>query len=538
MSARRLPSRVRRGVWFLALALLCAGCAREQATPAATAIAAPDEPRAANVQPAVVAQPTVVVQPTANVPPEATSDGEEPPEASLRELTVFYTNDEHGWMEGTEPGLGAANLMGLWREAGYEEDGPYLVLSGGDMWTGPAISTWFEGQSMAEVLNGMGYAAAAVGNHEFDFGLEALRARSLQSDFPFVSANVRDASGATPQEWGIEPYVVIERNGIQVGIVGLTTTSTPVTTNPNNLRDLQFLDYEDALREIVPQARADGAELLLVAGHLCRSELETLAHNVGDLDLHFMGGGHCNELFTQTIAGTVLVGGGYHLTSYARVDFLFDTDSDKVLQASAETARNTPAAAPDEDVSAIVGRWQARAAEELDVVIGYSERGLPRRSDRMLALVTESWLWAYPTADVAITNSGGFRAALPPGEITFADVVGVLPFNNVLVEVELSGEQLLQVLAQGSAVAGGAQPGAGEWILRRTGQPIRPEETYHVLVNDFMYAGGDDYGMLAQFDPQSYNTAIDWRQPVIDWILAQASSPAAPLDEAFAGLAR
>jgi 2',3'-cyclic-nucleotide 2'-phosphodiesterase (5'-nucleotidase family) len=271
-------------------------------------------------------------------------------------------------------------------------------------------------------------------------------------------------------------------------------------------------------------------------GHLCRQELETLAQRVADLEIQFMGSGHCNELFAETVGATTLVGGGYHLTSFARADFVFDTAADTVLEAGAETFRNEPGATPDTTVAAIVEEWRARTDEELEVVIGYSDHGLQRRSDEMLALVTESWLWAYPTADISITNEGGFRAALAPGEITFADVVGMLPFNNVLVEVELRGEALLQVLARGDAAVGGAHLGIGEWILEDTGQPIQRDEVYRVLVNDFMYAGGDDYTLLAQLDPDAYNTAIDWRQPVIDWIVAQASSPEMPLDGAFEAL--
>lgn len=534
--AHSAPGRAGRIAWLPALALLffLVACnslpssagPTSAASPAATTVrslptlasSTAGAPTAAATRPAVATEPAQAGSPE-------------------RALTIFYTNDEHGWMEGMEPGSGAANMMALWREASYEENGPYLILSGGDMWTGAAISSWFEGESMAEVLNAMGYAAAAVGNHEFDFGLEVLRARAIQSDFPFLSANVRDAAGQTPGEWGIEPFTLLERNGIQIGIIGLTTTSTPFTTNPANLRDLQFLEYEAALREITPQARAAGAELLLVAGHLCRAELTALAQAVRDLGIHFMGGGHCNELFTETVAGTVIVGGGYHLTSFARVDLLFDTETDALLQAEAATVRNRPAAAEDDAIAAIVARWQARTAEELDVVVGYSERGLPRYSDEMLALVTESWLWAYPTADVAITNRGGFRAALPRGEITFGDIVSAFPFNNVIVDVELRGDELLRVLAHGNAAVGGARLGVGEWILKRTGEPIRRDAVYHVLVNDFMYAGGDNYGMLTQYDPDAYNTAIDWRQPMIDWMLAQDSGPDAPLDDAFAALA-
>ncbi|MCK5086789.1 MAG: hypothetical protein KAQ90_04670, partial [Melioribacteraceae bacterium] len=114
------------------------------------------------------------------------------PESS-KNLIILYTNDEHGWMETEGSYGGAAGLMGLWREKeGYsEEKENYLILSGGDMWTGPAISTWFQGESMADVMNAMNYTAAAIGNHEFDFRIEGLKERMEQSNFPFLSANIR-----------------------------------------------------------------------------------------------------------------------------------------------------------------------------------------------------------------------------------------------------------------------------------------------------------------------------------------------------------
>jgi 2',3'-cyclic-nucleotide 2'-phosphodiesterase (5'-nucleotidase family) len=98
-----------------------------------------------------------------------------PEYGNQRHLTILYTNDEHGWMEGMEPGQSAAHLYEMWQEEeGYYEDGPFLILSGGDNWTGPAISTWTEGESMVAVMNAMHYDASAVGNHEFDFGLEVI----------------------------------------------------------------------------------------------------------------------------------------------------------------------------------------------------------------------------------------------------------------------------------------------------------------------------------------------------------------------------
>lgn len=456
------------------------------------------------------------------------------PQGAIQRLTVLYTNDEHGWMAGMRPGEGAAELMGLWRtEEGYTDGGPYLVLSGGDNWTGPAISTWFEGESMVEVMNAMGYDAAAVGNHDFDFGLQGLQARLEQARFPYLSANLEVAGGRTG-DLGILPYTILNVDDLRVGLIGLTTTATPYTTNPANLVGLSFADYEPALRKTVPVLVAEGVDLILVPAHICIDELMQLAEQVKDLPIAMLGGGHCNALHAARPYGAVVLSGGYHFTGYAYARFSIDRRTKRLVDVSYGTRKNN-GGQPDPQVAAIVERWQAVTRDELDVVIGYLEGEIPRRSPQMQRLITGAWLAEYPPADIALTNLGGMRDRLPAGDITLADIISVMPFDNVLVEVRLSGEQLERVLATATppAAAGGIHQKGGVWFLDETGVELDPDASYSVLVNDFMYAGGDNFVLLAQFDPQAYNTAIDWRQPVIDWILAQESSPDNPLEAAI-----
>ena len=129
---------------------------------------------------------------TQNPPAAATTAA--PVNTEPQTLTVLYTNDEHGWMAGEEKHGGAASMMYLWTtEEGYTEEGSYLIVSGGDTWTGPAISSWFDGESMVEVMNEMGYDAAAIGNHEFDYGVDGLERRAAQAEFPYLSANIQIA---------------------------------------------------------------------------------------------------------------------------------------------------------------------------------------------------------------------------------------------------------------------------------------------------------------------------------------------------------
>ena len=111
---------------------------------------------------------------------------------TLRRLTILHTNDEHGWMESYKGSGGADGLQRLWSQReGFGPDGPFLVISSGDMWTGPAISTTLAGESMVDVMNALGYRAATLGNHDFDFGQDAIRQRRLEASRALTARTCR-----------------------------------------------------------------------------------------------------------------------------------------------------------------------------------------------------------------------------------------------------------------------------------------------------------------------------------------------------------
>jgi 2',3'-cyclic-nucleotide 2'-phosphodiesterase (5'-nucleotidase family) len=451
--------------------------------------------------------------------------------ADIRELTVLYSNDEHGWMEGVESGRGAANLLGLWREKeGYTEDGPFLLLSGGDHWTGPAISTWFEGESMVEVMNTMGYDATAIGNHEFDFGLDNLKQRIRQANFPYLAANLRwKANEALPSELGILAYTTTEVNGLSVGIIGLSTTNTPSATNPINIVDLSFLDYEPVLRETVAQLEAMDPDLIFVVAHVCMAALRPLAVAVADLSISLMGGGHCNQLVAERVGETILLESDGHFRSYARAHFEYDLSVDRLINSSFSAEQNELSDS-DEALEQLVSKWRTATDAELSAVLGFSSREYLANDDRLQRAVVESWRQIYSGADIAINNQFALRAPLPKGELTLADVVGLLPFENTIFTVELNGTEILRVLAEGQRpFISGLIRTENDWLLADTGRRIDATQTYHVLVNSFMYEGGAGYEAIAEFDTQGFDTAIHYRQPLVDWLLEQGSSVSFPL---------
>jgi len=439
-------------------------------------------------------------------------------------ITILYTNDEHGWMEATETHAGAAGLMGLWENnEGYAENNHFLILSGGDMWTGPAISTWFQGKSMGEVMNAMHYDAAAIGNHEFDFQVAGLQERLTEAAFPFLSANIREKVGGNIPDFA-RPYLIKKVDGVNVGILGLSTISTPLTTFPDYVSDYYFIDYESTLNEYIPKMKEEGAELLIILGHICLYEMQALAPRAKALGISAIFGGHCHEVVDERSEGMVLLESGSNMQNYAKLEIRFDRGVDKVLDMNALVLPNT-IATPDTHIAAIVSKWKTRMDSNLSRVIGYVQNEIPQDSDEMYNMVTDSWLVTFPQADISLTNKGGIRQSVPAGDISLETSVGLLPFENTILELDMTGQELADVINE-RLVFGGMTITDGYKLA--DGTPIHMDSVYQVLTTDYLYSRPDYSFQIA--DPEPYSTSVHYRQPVIDWIESLNTSSAQPLD--------
>ena len=445
------------------------------------------------------------------------------PEKFGKQITILYTNDEHGWMEESENHSGADGLMALWKkQEGYTEEGPFLILSGGDMWTGPAISTWFQGKSMVEIFNAMHYDAAAIGNHEFDFKIEGLKDRIVQSDFPLLSANMRNKSNGQIPDF-IQPFVIMQVNSIDIGIIGLSTTSTPYSTFPTHVADYDFIPYQTALEEIVPQVKSAGAEILIVIGHICESEMRQLISFANEHEISLITGGHCNQKVRDVIDGVGLVQADAHLRHYGRVDILFDDEADEVISMEIEVLPNETDSR-DPAITTVISFWENQMNDALSEVIGFTQSGIAKKSAQMVNMVMDSWLVSFPTADAAMSNAGGIRQSIPTGDITLETIVGLLPFENEILEISMSGAEIQQ--EAGRFIHSGLREGNPYIFADSTA--IENDRIYKVLTTDYLYFRDD---RPFQFiDPHPFATAVHYRQPVIDWIKSLNTSSGDPLE--------
>ncbi len=465
--------------------------------------------------------------------------------ASAGALTLFVTTDEHGWLaplidpeRGEERG-GVVRLSDrLTRLEGYAP-GPaglargLVLLSTGDMWTGPYESTLLEGAPMVAAMNHLGYAAAAVGNHDFDFGVRKLAEHQAGARFPLLAANLVEAATGELPSWA-RPFTLVEAGGVTLGVVGLTNVDTPVTSDPRHLTGLTFLPYEETLERWIPRARAAGADEIVVVIHdelaLAERLMPTLRKHrvrVATFGHHHQAGARVDDGGTADLDDDVSVcNPGAYLRSFCRVDLTLAGG-----KLTARTARVVPVVgpvgeavpSPDATLVDIVTRAEATAQRIGGEVLVEAPRPLRRGPRGELGqVVVDAWLTALPWAQVAITNAGGIRQDLAAGPVRVRDIASVLPFNNFLLVVELTGAQLKEALANEESVVGGVRyryrdAGGRRVVTAITwgdGRPVTDDERVRVVINDFMYRGGDRYS-FAQWDEEPEETAVDWREPVL-----------------------
>ncbi len=442
---------------------------------------------------------------------------------NLVEIIVLYTNDEHGWMEPTEDYDGAPGLMELWKlREGYDGSDNYLIISGGDMWTGPAISTWFQGEPMVEVMNAMEYDVSAVGNHEFDFKMDGLKERLEQMNFPLIAANLKYKSNGEIPEFA-EPYIIKEIEGVKVGIIGLASLQTPFTTAPANIVEFEFTSYTTAIDEYAAKAKDEGADILVIAGHICEYEMEEILPAAKRNGILIIGGGHCHEAISKQQDSVVLIQSRSGMRAYNRVSFDYNKTTKKTENLDYELVWNNHQKS-DTAIQRIVDYWVDQTQQELSEVVGYASTTIPRHSNEMANMICDSWLYTFPTADVSLTNAGGIRQDIEAGEIDLKTIVGVLPFDNNLIQLELTGAQLME--STDNFLLGGMTTQNGYLLL--DGTPMHADSVYSVLITDYLYSLSDNN--FSEYDTEPLNMYVNFRQPLIDWIKSLNTTSTDPLN--------
>ena len=496
-------------------------------------------------------------------------------------LTILATNDFHGALYETPiPGdkTSGKAIGGLpWLVAAVEhhrqEDPDLIVLDGGDEFQGSWPVNATKGRGSVEALTLVGVDASAVGNHEFDYGgIEgghplrgALEKAAADAPYPLLAANITNDDGTRYAPEGIAPWTMLERKGLKIAVVGLATEDTPQVTVPQNVEGLQFHDVVQSVRDILPEVEAASPDVTVLVAHLtgsCRppaylaapaadcmpdGEVGRLLTELPEGTFDVMVLGHAHTMLQQRIGQTLVIESRAKGHVLSRVDLVVgadgvDLDASRLHEPWALV--HDPAdpgcgggdyptepldvggitLTPSAEAVALIQRLEAEVGSlctELGCVDHLMSKG--RSSETELGnWMSDALLAAFPSADLAIQNSGGIRADLPEGVLRRENLQSVMPFDNRTFLVEMSGEQVRTLFRIGSSgghgllqIAGGtyhydpAQTAASDldgdgetatWETDRLcavtvgGQPLDPTKTYQVVTSDFLFGGGDHLG--------------------------------------------
>ena len=482
-------------------------------------------------------------------------------EATMAGKTVIlHTNDVHGAVEGY------AYIAQL--KADYEAKGAEVILvDAGDFSQGTTYVSSTKGADAVTMMNAAGYDVVTLGNHEFDYGYAQLKENMSKAKFKVVCADVFNEDGTPIFDAN---YTCTTKSGVKIGFFGMETPETQTKANPALIKGLTFATDDAFTKAAADQVAAlKDADVVICLAHL-GVDAESAPYRSTDLyaavkGIDFIIDGHSHTVMTKGEKGEPIQSTG---TAFKNIGVIVIDNASKKIESNSlfEIKEDT---AKDAAVSAAAKTIVDRVNAEYGVVFAKSEVTLNgakapngnRDSETNNGdLITDAMIWKVMqnkeglTVDadhvVAITNGGGIRAAIKPGDVTKKDINTVLPFGNTVAVIYVTGAELLEALEASTyslpvggfpQVAGinftlhtgkaydkndATYPGStyyGPKSINRVvidsinGKAFKADDTYAVVTNNFVAGGGDTYYAFAASTAQ-FDTGIPLDEAVMEYV--------------------
>ena len=462
-------------------------------------------------------------------------------------LVILHTNDMHGYLQASDSCLGIGAVAQLKED--YEKQGyDVLLMDAGDYLQGSAFANLTQGESVVEVMNAAGYDAAALGNHEFDYGSDVLEKRISEMDFPALAANI--TVDATGEPFTDQNAVFTLSDGTKVGVFGLDTPTTGTASAPKNTVGLSF-DKGEALyaaaQTQIDELKGQGCSIIVCLGHLGEiqsndgNNAENIVANTSGLSVVIDGHDHLveNQIVKDKEGNDVLIAEtGYYLKNIGILTY----EDGKFTESLAEVGTYKGS---DPELEKMIADATAEVEASMQEVVAVTDFELygeaaPGNRDRETNLgdfATDAIYWQVSQADTApdavVLNGGAIRASIKAGEIKLLDIHNVFPFNNQLCTIEVTGAQLLEALEAatqyspepmgafpqvsgitytldttvpyekgelypGTTYYAPAAPGSRITISEVGGKEFDPEAIYTIATIEFVATGGDTYYCFAE----------------------------------------
>ena len=473
---------------------------------------------------------------------------------------ILHTNDVHGAVEGY------ASIAQL--KADYEAKGAEVILvDAGDFSQGTTYVSTTKGADAVTMMNAAGYDVVTLGNHEFDYGYAQLKENMSKAKFKVVCADVFNEDGTPIFDAN---YTCTTKSGVKIGFFGMETPETQTKANPALIKGLTFATDDAFTKAAADQVAAlKDADVVICLAHL-GVDAESAPYRSTDLyaavkGIDFIIDGHSHTVMTKGEKGEPIQSTG---TAFKNIGVIVIDNASKKIESNSlfEIKEDT---AKDAAVSAAAKTIVDRVNAEYGVVFAKSEVTLNgakapngnRDSETNNGdLITDAMIWKVMqnkeglTVDadhvVAITNGGGIRAAIKPGDVTKKDINTVLPFGNTVAVIYVTGAELLEALEASTyslpvggfpQVAGinftlhtgkaydkndATYPGStyyGPKSINRVvidsinGKAFKADDTYAVVTNNFVAGGGDTYYAFAASTAQ-FDTGIPLDEAVMEYV--------------------
>ena len=507
------------------------------------------------------------------------------------QITVLGTTDLHGniypldYYTNKPDNRGLAKIATLIARARKENPNAMLIDSG-DTIQGTPVQYYHNKKNnsprdpMMLVMSSLHYDSMTVGNHEYNFGLKVLDKARGEADFPFLSANTYDKD---TQQTHYKPYIVKEVSGVRVGILGLTTPGIPNWENVPNYVGLEFHEPVAEARKWVAELRnKERADLVIVAMHMgLEEDLRTgeinpgqvpnenravaIAREVPGVDAIFMGHTH-RDTPAVYLNGVLITQANYWGRHLARADFYMESANGhwRVYAKAARTIPVDDKVEPDPDVLKLAAPYDEETQKWLSRVIGDSAEELTAKDSRfrdtaILDLIQRVQL-DEGKADVSMVAPFNLEARIAKGPVTVRDISGLYVYENTLVVLEVTGQQLKEALEHSAKFfrpyEAGKSPAElvndkvpsynfdlaegveyeidikrpiGDRIqnVRFHGKPLEPTQKLRLATNNYRVNGGGGYVMYKSA-PVVYRSSEEIREMIIDWVESHKTIPSQP----------
>lgn len=453
--------------------------------------------------------------------------------AQEKKLTVLYTNDLHAhfephivpWVSKTRKVGGFANIAALVKRE--KKANPHTVyFDAGDSFAGPFVSSLTKGEAVIDAMNYLGLDAAAVGNHEFDYGWENAREQFKKAKFPLLNGNIF-FKGTDELHWN-KPYIIKNVNGIRLGIIGLHQKFAFYdTVSAEMITGVEARDEKVYLRKYIEELKPK-TDLIVLLIHIGIPGTQSstgerdvprnhehdieLAKSVPGVDIMVTGHPHSGLSEPLNVNGTIIVSTDAYTIELGKLEIVYDKKKDKITDYKNTLDYLFDDEVPDDpEMLKVIKKWNDKldtiTAEKVTKTTAALTRSYGEEST-MGDMVADAMLDSYPEYDFAITNSGGLRQDIDAGDVTVGELISAFPFPNTIVQLEMKGKDLRAIFEHGAGLTNGilqvsknvemayeeSKPAGNRVVkLNIKGVPLDDDKTYKVLTSNFLADGGDGF---------------------------------------------